>query len=123
MKSSVKDAQLNQMSNNDFSSHSSIIVMRTLKEMLLAKFGPDGTHLDVIYLPEYVIDKFLLRISIDISYIPSISSDLAEFNDMLNAFTLCIGKTLSSIKSVLSTLSIEELVECVAPRFELTDPF
>ena len=113
--------QLKQMIEADFSSYPSIVVLKQLKEILLEQFGPGGTDLNIIYLPEYIIDRFLLKINLDITYLPEKPAELARFNEELIAFSLCIGKTLSVVQSVLSTLSLEELVNHTASRFDFTD--
>lgn len=118
---STTKTQLKQMIEADFSVYPSIVVLKRLKETLLEQFGPGGTDLNIIYLTEYSIDRFLVKINLDITYLPEKPTELARFNEELLAFSLCIGKTLSAVKSVLSTLSLEELIDYTAPRFDFTD--
>lgn len=113
--------ELEQMTALDFSLEPTIIITALIRTKLLSQFGPGGTNLDIIFIPEYLTDLFLANANIRLSELPRNAPEWDSLHDILDAYAMCVGKSAAITKQTLPTLTIEQIMDSLAKKMDI-DP-
>jgi hypothetical protein len=106
------------MSNLDFTEQPTVKVLKIIRQKLVEKYNVPMDTGELISLSCHEIDQFLISMTIRGDEFPTTEEKLCELDDTIDAFVLCIGKSLSTMKQVLPTLYTSELIIGVAKEFE-----
>jgi len=82
-------------------------------QILSSKFGPGGTHTDIVCLNYKQIDSLVLNTHIDVSSFTSSDVESDEFKQLLDTFVLCVGKCLVRYLTISETFLMDDLINIV----------
>lgn len=91
----------------------SFVVLRLYRNVLIDKFGVNGTEADKICLTNNEIDQLVLNTSIDISNFSLEDVQSEEFKQFMDAFVGCIGKYFINLQQICKTATIIDMIDVV----------
>ena len=108
-------SQLDYMSKLDFAEQPTCKVLKIIRQKMVDKYEEYQPGNPKLSLAE--IDQFLILMTIQVDEFPTTDEKLSELDDILDAFVLCIGKSLLVMRQILPTLSNSDLIPGVAKEF------
>ena len=83
------------------------------KKTLEQYYYPNGTHTYLVILYDVDINQFLLNTEMDFSNFTDADIHSPEFQEMLDAFVLCIGITFDRYKKISSTFIKSDVIKAI----------
>jgi hypothetical protein len=113
--------ELEAMIALDFSQEPTIVILNIIRTKMMEQFGPGGTYNSIALIPEYLVDEFLAIAPIRLSELPRNAPEWVSLHDILDAYVMCVGKTVAVLQVTLPTQSIDQIIARLAPKMKI-DP-
>lgn len=91
-----------------------IIVLSKYRKALEEKYAPKGTHTHLLLLYDDEINKLVLNTTIDLSNCTLEDVTSKEFDELINVFTLCIGKSFASYRKISNDFSKSDVISVIS---------
>lgn len=91
------------MVNVDNNTLPAFTALQLYKKTLERYYYPNGSHTHLVILNVYEIDQLVLTTEVDFSNFTNDDIHSPEFQEMLDAFVLCIGVTFDRYRKISST--------------------
>lgn len=93
--------------------------LQLYKKTLEQYYYPNGSHTHLVLLYDDEINQFLLNTEMDFSSLTHADVCSPEFQEMLDAFVLCIGITFDRYRKISSTFSKSNVIKTITKQLSM----